>query len=178
MKRISYLISLTLLTSLIISSCSDTTTYAELLKTEKVVIADFIKRNNIKVLKDLPDSNEVWGEKDYWLTPSGLYFHLVSAGTDTVTIVIANTVVPRYKQYSLTIPSDTISNWSTVDFPYPTTFVYGDQTQSCVAFHEAASLMKHNESEAKLIVPSKIGFEENMLTVTPLGYDLRIKIQR
>jgi len=178
MKRISFLITFTLLTALLISSCSDKSTYAELLKNEKVVIADYIKRNNIKILKVQPDSNYHWASNEYFLTPSGLYFHLVSAGSDTVSIAISNTVVPRFKQYTLTEPSDTISNWSTVDFPYPTVFVYGDQTQSCVAFHEAASLMEHNESEAKIIVPSKLGFNENMMSVTPLGYDLRIKIQR
>jgi hypothetical protein len=38
--------------------------------------------------------------------------------------------------------------------------------------------MKKNESEAKIIVSSKIGFNANMLTVTPLGYHIKIKIQK
>jgi len=38
--------------------------------------------------------------------------------------------------------------------------------------------MKRNESEAKIIVPSKIGFNAEMMSVTPLGYDLLIKIQK
>lgn len=177
MKRISYLIFLTLLTCLIISSCSDTKTYAELLNSEKVLIANFVKRNNINVLKSFP-ADDAWGPNDYVLTSSGLYFHLVSPGTGTDTLALSNVVVPRFKQYTLTEVSDTISNWTTIDYAYPTDFVYGDYTKSCVAFHEAASHMKRNESEAKIIVPSKIGFNADMLTVTPYGYDLRIKIQK
>ena len=118
---------------------------------------------------------------DYVLTPSGMYFHMVNLGNlaDKVTLELSNTVVPRYKQYTLNIVSDTISsNWSTIDYPYTKDFVYGNSTQACIAFHEAASYMKRNESEAKIIVPSKIGFNADMLTVTPYGYDLRIKIQK
>ncbi|HPC26966.1 MAG TPA: hypothetical protein PK410_05510, partial [Paludibacteraceae bacterium] len=75
-------------------------------------------------------------------------------------------------------PADTISNWNTIDYPHPFTFNYLDYSQACQAFHEAVSYMKRNDSEAKIIVPSKIGFSEYMNSVTPLGYDLKIKIQK
>lgn len=179
MKRISFLILVPILTAILFTSCSSTPTYAELLSSEKVQIADYIKRENINVLSSFP-KDSIWKKNDYVLTSSGLYFHMVSYGilSDSVSLEVGNTVVPRYKQYSLAVGSDTISNWSTVDFAYPSTFVYGNYSQSCVAFQEAASYMNRNESVAKIIVPSKLGFNADMLSVTPYGYDLRIKIQK
>jgi len=183
MKRISYLLLLTILASLVISSCSNTKTYAEQLNDEKILIADYIKRNNIQIVTTYP-ADSVWtknGNDIYYISPaSGLYIHMVNYGdmTSKDTLLLKDVVVPRYKQYTLGLVSDTISNWSTIDFPYPSTFVYGDLTQSCKAFQEAASYLKRNETEAKLIVPSKLGFTDNLTSVTPMGYDLKIKIQK
>jgi len=177
MKRISKLLLVTFLGSLIFSSCSDTKTYAELLKDEKVVMADYIKRNKIHVLSSFP-ADDAWGENDYVLTSSGLYFHMVSPGTGTDTLELNDLVVPRFVQYTLGVEPDTISNWNTIDFPYPTTFHYGAYTEVCVAWHEAAGYMKKNESEAKLIVPSKLAFNNYMMSVTPLGYNFKIKIRK
>ena len=175
MKRIAYLISFTLLTSIIISSCSSTPTYAELRQSEKTLIADYISRKNINIIPNVP-ANNVWGKNDYVLTPKGMYFHLESRGVGSDSLELSNTVVPRYKQYTLNEVSDTISYWSTTDYAYTTNFVFGTSSLPCVAFQEAASFMKRNESVAEIIVPSVIGFNENMLTVTPLGYHLRIQI--
>ncbi|MBP8945108.1 MAG: DUF4827 family protein [Paludibacteraceae bacterium] len=165
---------------LLFSSCSDRKTYAELLKDEKKIIADYIERNNIQVVTTFPKINE-WGEKVYVKTASGLYFHLVNPGDTSAnadTVAQNDLVIVRYIQYTLTVPADTISNWNTIDYPYPFTFNYLDYSQACQAFHEAVSYMKRNDSEAKIIVPSKIGFSEYMNSVTPLGYDLKIKIQK
>jgi len=183
MKRISYLFFLIFLTSILASSCSKTKTYSQLLNDEKDLIDGFIKRNNILVKNGTPAENTVWvenGKDVYVLTPSGLYFHMVNQGdlTSQDTIVLKNTIVPRFKQYTLGVPSDTISNWSTIDFPYPSDFVYGDATQSCKAFQEAVSYLKRNNTEAVLIVPSKLGFNSDMMSVTPYGYDLKIKFQK
>jgi len=183
MKRISYLFFLIFLASIFASSCSSTKTYSQLLNEEKDLIDGFIKRNNIIVVSGTPTKYTTWeqnGRDVYVLTASGLYFHMINTG-DTVpndTLELKNTVVPRFKQYTLGIPSDTISNWTTIDFPYPSDFIYGDATQSCSAFQEAASYLKRNNSEAKLIVPSKIGFNADMMSVTPYGYDLKIKFQK
>ena len=177
MKKISYLLLLCIALSFI-SSCSNTKTYAEQLNDEKILIADYIKRNNIKVLSEFP-TDSVFANNEYVLTKSGLYFRFENRGNlaDPV-IQLKDIVVPRYKQFTLDLASDTISNWSTIDFPYPSKFVYGDQSQSCLGFQEAVSYMKRNDTEAKLIVPSKLGFTENLTSVTPLGYDLKIKIEK
>ncbi len=184
MKRISYLLLMTILVSLITSSCNNTKTYAEQLNDEKILIADYIKRNKIQVVKTYP-ADSVWTDKDgndiYYLTPaSGLYIHMINYGDlkSSDTLALKDIVVPRYKQYTLGLDSVIISNWSTIDFPRPNVFVYGDLAQTCQAFQEAASYLKRNDTEAKLIVPSKLGFNDNLTSVTPLGYDLKIKIQK
>lgn len=180
MKQISYLIILAFCTSIAFSSCTDTT-YAFELKQEKLLIAEYIKRDSINVLSSFPKDKK-WGEKDYVLTASGLYFHLVDSGDIAIgdTIKAGDIVVPRYIEYTLKEASDTLtSNWSTLDFPYPKyTFSYGDLTQSCEAFHEAAKYMVRNNSRARLIVKSKIGFQTYWSPATPLAYDLKIKVQR
>ena len=182
MKRISYLFFLIFLTSIIASSCSSTKTYAQLLADEKSLIDGFIKRNNIQVVSSYP-TDSIWiknGRDIYYLSPSGLYFHLVDKGSGIDSLELKNTVVSRYRQYTLGTPSDTINNWTTVDSPYPTVFVYGNlsDTRGCSAFQEAASYMKKNYSESKIIVPSKIGFNADMLSVTPLRFDFKIQIRK
>jgi hypothetical protein len=180
MKRISFLFLVVFIISIVISSCSDNVTYAEQLKTEKATISAYIKRENIHVISKVP-TNKVWGEHDYLLTTDGLYFHLVDSGdvASGDTLELSDIVVPRYKEYKLTEASDTLSNWNTIDYPYPASFKYGDLTQSCSGFHEAAKLMKRNYSRAKIIIPSKIGFYSSDLTsATPYGYEIKIKIQK
>lgn len=179
MKRISYLLLLVLLTTIIISSCSNQRTYARQLDDEKTLIAAFISRYNINVMNSFP-KDSVWKDNDYVLLTSGLYFHMVNYGdvSSTDSLEFKDKVVARYKQYTLDVVSDTISNWSTIDFPSPPVFVYGDYSQSCIGFQEAVSYMKRNDSEAKFIIPSKLGFSNYMTSVTPLGYDMKIKIQK
>jgi sulfur carrier protein ThiS len=183
MKRISYLFFLIFLTSIVASSCSSTETYAQLLDDEQALIHGFIVRNNIQIVSTFPtDTPWVKNGKDiYVLTASGLYYHLINPGvslTPDDTLKLTYTVVPRFKQYTLGLPSDSISNWNTMDYPYPSDFTYGDLTQSCKGFQEAVSYMKRNYSEAKIIVPSKIGFNADMMSVTPYGYDLKILYQK
>jgi hypothetical protein len=179
MKRISYLLFLGFIFSIIASSCSSTETYAQQLNDEQALIKAYIKRNNIVVVSTFPTSLP-WvkdGNDIYVKTSSGLYFHMINPGdvTNMDTLKSKYTVVPRFKQYTLDVVSDTISNWNTIDFPYPSSFTYLDLTQSCKGFHEAASYMKRNETEAKLIIPSSYGFTTYMNSVTPMAYDLKIK---
>jgi len=182
MKRISYLFLLVFLTSIFASSCSNTKTYAELLNEEQALISAYIKRNNILVVNTDPRYTtwEKNGKDVYTHTSSDLYFHMVNPG-DTIskdTAVFGNVIVPRFKQYTLTVVADTINDWNTIDYPYTPNFIYGDLTTSCKAFHEAVSYMKCQDSEAYLIVPSKIGDNTDLMSVTPKFYDLKIKFQK
>jgi len=179
MKQIFYLIILVFFTSIAFSSCNDTS-YANELKQEKILIAEYIKRNNINVLYSFP-ADKKWGEKDYVLTSSGLYFHLVDSGDIAIgdTLKANDIIVPRYKEYNLYTIADTLtSNWSTIDFPFPDSFKSGNMTLSCTAFHEAAKYMIRNNSKAKLIVKSKIGFSKYWSPATPLAYILKIQIRK
>ncbi|HLP03812.1 MAG TPA: DUF4827 family protein [Paludibacter sp.] len=177
MKRISYLSFLAFLFSVVVTSCNNDKTYAELLKDEQTLIKAYIKRNDIRVLKTFPT---VWGEKDYVLTESGLYFHMVDPGNlaDMDTIEVNTTIIPRYKQYTLDVEPDTLSNWSTLDFPRTSDFEYGNPSQSSKAFQEAVGYMKRNDTQAILIVPSQLNTSQYLNSVTPLGYILKIKIRK
>lgn len=178
MKQLISLLFIIIIFVLVSSSCSNVKTYAQQLEEEQTVISAYIKRNNINVLTTFPTTE--WKENDYVKTGSGMYFHLVDSGDTSNkkdTLEIKNIIVPRYYQYTLTEVTDTITrDWNTIDFPYPADFVYGDLTQSCKAFHEAATYMKHNNSQAKIIVPFLIGFDPN--NSTPYGYTLKIKYQK
>ena len=179
MKRISFIIVLVFIFSLISSSCSSTLTYAQELDAEQALIKAYIKRNNINVLSSFPTGK--WGANDYVKTSSGLYFHLVDSGNTSVkgdTIMLSNTVVPRFKQYALAVNSDTIFNWTTIDYSQTPDFVYGNSSESCKAFQEAASYLMRNDAQAKLIVPSSLGFTTDQNSVTPYGYTFKMKFLR
>jgi len=108
-----------------------------------------------------------------------LYFHLSNPGEGSDSLEINNKVIPRYIEYTLTEVADTVSHYSILDDNgYTLDFNYGDLNQMCTAFHEAAKYMKRNNSEAKIIVHSKIGFKDKWSPATPMGYDLTIKIQK
>ena len=180
MKLFSRLLLLLVVITAVLSSCSDNVTYAEQLKAEKELIADYIKRNNIKVVSEFP-TKFPWDENVYVLTKSGMYFHLVSQGDMTEgadTLAKNDLVVPRFYQITLNTDPVTISNWNTVDYPYPTTFNYNDLTQACAGWHEAVSYMKRNNSRALFILHPKIGFTATDNSVVPYLYDMKIKMQK
>jgi len=178
MKQSSYLFLL-FVVAIQLSSCIDKSNYAEQLKDEKELIANYIIRNKINVIDTFPKTAS-WGENDYYLDSKGVYFHLQNVGDGTDTLSKYNQVSFRYKEYELTENPDTISFWTSNDSPYPATFIYGDgnYTNICEAFHIAAFYMKHNEAEAKIIVPSKLGFSDNTDAVIPMGYTINMKFQK
>lgn len=162
----------------VLSSCSNTVTYAEQLKAEKELIADYIARNNIKVVSEMPDS-DAWGDNVYYHTSSGIYFHMEDRGETTGDTIAANDlVVTRYLEITLDAKPDTTSYWNTIDYAYPTTFNYLDYTQACTGFHEAATYMRYNNSRARFIVPSKIGFSTTSSDVIPYLYEMKMKFQK
>ncbi len=178
MKQYTFLILLIITVIATMVSCDDTKTYAELLKDEKVTIADYIKRNNIQVVSEEP---KIWPENVYVKTASGLYYRILNAGDNSPNVDSVETndkVAVRYIQYTLTEKADTISSWNTIDSPYPTSFNFMDYSQACKAWHEVVSYMKRNESEAQIIVTSKLGFQTYMSTATPIGYKLKIQFQK
>ena len=51
---------------------------------------------------------------------------------------------------------------------------------SCEAqgWHMAVKLMKYSDSECEVIVPSKLGFDAEQMSVTPYVYIMRIKVKQ
>lgn len=181
MRNFLSIISVLFVFLLLFSSCKKGQTYAQELKEEKALIDNYIKRNGIKVVTKMPsDSSFLADEKLYYKSTSGLYYRLEKEGrSDQDTINPKKDVVEieaRYKEYTLDLVADTANYDSPNRYPYPHKFVYGLATQTtAVAFLEATSYMRKTESEAKLIVPSKIGFTTSV--VIPYGYDLKIKFR-
>ena len=165
---------LCLLGGVLLGSCT-TNSYSDELDKEEKLINSFISRNNITVVDTEP---EEWGEKVYWRVPGydNLFFHLVSRGdTTTEAIVTGETVLLRYRRYTLDAYADTTSYWNTLDSPYPTEVQYmTSTTNSCTGWHIAIQYMKYAGAESKIICPDKLDLDDGATAVIPYGYDLKI----
>lgn len=187
MKLISRLILIVLIATTGLSSCVNEVTYADQLKSEKKLIASFLSRNKIKVVTKMPTTFP-WPDNVYYKSSSGLYFRLEEQGdkynvdgTKSKDSVTTNDlVINRYIKYTLNTVSDTSYYQNTVDYPFPISFYYNDasQTSACDGWHEAVKYMQYNNSAAKIIVYSKLGFSNDESSVIPYGYDMRIKIRK
>lgn len=180
MKHFLKNIFFALIVVLLFVACKDdNVTYAEELKAEQELIADFISRQQIQVVTVMPTFP--WPDKVYYKSKTGLYFRLTKQG-DTVnegdSAIAGDVIVPRFDEYTLGVKADTISSQSSVNYPNPLQFNYLDLTQACAAWHEAVRYMKFNNAEAQLIVPSKIGMSKFSRPATPAGYDINIRISK
>lgn len=177
MKPIFVLFLSVLFSGWLFTSCNDdNVTFAEELAAEQNLISEFIKRQGIKVVTTMPDN---WtNEKVFYKSPTGLYFRLTEKGDTATTAAAGDLIVPRYIQYTLEAKPDTISHLSTIDFELPYKFNYLDYSQVCAGWHEAVSYMKYHNSAASILVFSRIGFSQHSRPATPIGYDLKIKIQK
>lgn len=155
-------------------------TYSSLRNKEKKLIKNYISRNNLNILTEEPDEDYVWGEKDYYQVAGydDLYFHLRHRG-DTGEVIANDIIVTRYKKFELEEDADTLSYWTTLDLAHPYEFQYGNLT-SCEAtgWHAAVMLMKNTDSECEVIVPSKLGFDAEQMSVTPYVYIMHIKVKQ
>lgn len=166
--------------ALLSAGCSSNT-YSRLRDQEDRLIANYIRRNQLNILKEEPDSNYVWKEKDYYLVPEydNFYFHLIERGDTAEDIVLNDVIITRYKQFALTENADTLSYWSTLDQAYPYEFHYGNYSDcEAVSWHMAVKLMKHPDAQCEIIVPSKLGFSAEQTSVTPYVYIMKIKVKQ
>lgn len=176
MKKIVYIVLLLLL----VTGCKENNNiYSDLLKAERKLIENYIQRNGIEVVTEMP---EVWGDNVYWKHPDydNFYFHLEQVGDTTQPEVeVHDRILLRFKRYTLEEYADTLSNWTTLDNPNPITFEYMSSSEdACTGWHIAIQQMKYTNAQCKIICPSKMGFSEENSTVTPYGYDLKIIIKR
>jgi Domain of unknown function (DUF4827) len=187
MKQFPYYIALFSIISSVFSSCSDTVTYASQVAAENSLIADYVKRKEIHEITTLPNDTAYWNatghKNDYFHSASGLYFRLVKGGNPANEAVIRKSEVigARFQAYTLTaIPDTTVNYLSNTSLSNPAIFVFGsgNYTSVCAAFNEAAGYMNRSDSEAWLVVPSKIGFSADAQAIRPMVYYLRITFNR
>lgn len=178
----------------VVTGCNNNT-YSSLRNQEDKLIANYISRNGLNILREEPDADYVWGEKDYYKVRGydNFYYHLISRGdsiridsispsrSDTIdlTIDVNSLIIARYKQFALTENADTMSYWTTLDQAFPYEFHYGNTTEcESVAWHIAVRLMAYPNSQCEIIVPSKLGFNDDQTTVTPYVYIIKIKVKQ
>ncbi len=173
-----YLFGLICALPVFLTGCQSTTTYSKLLQQEKKLISDYIEREGIRVVDEIP---EVWGEKDYYAVPNydNLYIHIIEQDKTAPEVKGGNTILLRYKKYNLTAYSDTTRYWTTDDGGYPISFQFGNISDSyyCAGWTAAIAVMKHSGGHCHIICPSKLGFSEDNSSVTPRGYELKFMIK-
>ncbi len=177
MKHVGYFILF--LYAFLLTACVDSNSYAKSLEAEKELVEAYIKREQINILPEIPEDG-VWGEKDYVEIDDYLYFHLSAVGdtASTDSVEYGMEINLRYRRYTLDVYADTVSYWTTADAPNPISFRYGNSSSNvCSGWLKALPYMKYNNSEAKIICPSKMGFSEEQSSVTPYGYDLKIQLK-
>lgn len=159
------------LAAMCLFACEDENNYSQLLKKEEIEINSWLKRNNIKVLDEFP-ADSVFAEDEMYHYPEGIYFRLIDKGIGD-TLRTGDRFVLRYRQYTLEEGALVESYWTTQDNPYPPEIVYGNATNSCEGWDQAFEAMKRSESQAQIIVPSKLGHNDS--EVIPYIYDLKIR---
>jgi hypothetical protein len=155
--------------------------YSEQLKKERELIENYIGHQQIVVVDTLP-SDEAWSDNVYYRVPDydNFYIHMVEKGDTTqAEIESGETVLLRFRRYTLDENPDTLYYWTTMDGPDPVKFDYLVQSkEACAGWQAALKYMKYTDAQYKIICPSKMGFSEENAAVTPYGYDLKMKIKR
>ena len=165
------------------TSCQGNT-YAKLLKQEKANITTYINAHGYEVFEcDSIPADSVWKNPKALYKVAGydyFYYRLNKIGDTTKQAVkVSETVVLRYRRFTLTEPYDTASYWTTLQAAYPIEFSYAtDYSTANEAWQVACGLMGYPDAECMIICPSKLGFSEEQNSVTPYGYDLKMKIKR
>lgn len=155
--------------------CESSTSYSKLLEKEEKLIDDYIARQGIEVLDEFP-ADSVFGPNQYYHFPDGIYIQLISKG-EGEEMNSGRKIVVRFIQSTLDVYPTVESYWTTMDKPYPVEATFGSTTNSCDGWQQAFEVMERNESHAKFIVPSKLGFDDAAQAVTPLFYEMKIKLK-
>lgn len=163
-----------------LAGCTNNT-YSRLRDQEDKLIANYISRNNWKILTEEPEEDHVWAENEYYKVQGydNFYYHLIAQGDTTKEIVANDMIIMRYKQFALTENADTLSYWTTLDQAYPAEFHYLNTSEcDAVGWHLAIKLMKYGDAQCEILCPSKLGFTNDQTSVTPYMYILKIKVKQ
>ena len=180
-------------------SCKKGESLSEKRAKERKSIAKYISDNEINVIKaDSIPNDAVFGEKDYYLLPSGLYINIESKGTGEKPKAGDNVI---FRYYTFSMENDTLARAMTAkEVPNAVEFKYGTGLYSFIdqnnfSFHSLFVLNTLNnytyvmkgiqeafkylsyDGAAYLIVPSSIGSAKAQDNVQAYRYEIRhIKI--
>jgi hypothetical protein len=162
--------------SAIFSSCSQQKSLQELLREEKKAIERFISANDFVILDEYP-KNGVFGEKEYFKTNEGLYFHVVDSGNSN-RIKPLNDVTIRF-EYMHDVRDAARGDTTTRIAPsllYPFSFTYGIQatyspqgSPVCTGWIIPLSFVGE-DAIIDLIIPSSLGSSSDNSNIIPEFY--------
>lgn len=153
--------------------------YSVLQKKEENTINSYILRNNIKVVKELPD---VWESDVYYESSSGLYIHIEDEGdasstlnTSGITKVLIRTIEYELDEKNTVISSKMYPN----EYPFPDSFNYGNPSSAPnLGIYEAVGIMKNEGSKAKIIVPSALNTDTYKNMLKAVKYDILLNFPK
>ena len=197
MKKLVLFVFAILTISAIFQACDDSMTYAEMKEREDDAIADFINKENIKVISQSEfyanDSVTNLDENEFVQLASGVYMQIVDKGSDNPADTVKNNdvILVRFMEYSLLDEDTTCSNLA---YPYYVDEFKYTVTSSSIAgiFTSGIFLATYGSSytavpagwlvpleyvrdgaHVRLIVPSEMGHNPAMQYVYPYYYDIR-----
>ncbi len=197
MKKLLLLFLILLAVGFSFQACDDTKTYAEMLEEEDAAIANFIKKEGIKVISQTEffDNDSVTDveKNEFVQLTSGVYMQIVDKGSDNPADTVRNNevILVRFMEYSLLDQDTTLSNLSS---PYWVEEFRYTATSSSIAgiFNTNSSLLYswygstavpagwlvpmpyiRDRAHVRLIIPSKMGHYSAMQNVYPFYYDIK-----
>ncbi|MCQ2338718.1 MAG: DUF4827 family protein [Paludibacteraceae bacterium] len=171
-KRLIYSSLILAVLCLMMFSCTSSTSYSKELESEENLIKAWLKRNNIKILNEFPEDS-LFAEDEMYHFSEGIYFQMLDTGSGEP-MQEGDIIILRYKSSTLDENPVVEDYMTTEDRPYPNEIVYGSMTNSCKGWNDAFKLMKRDGSVARIIVPSKLGFNDAI--VIPFWYELHIRV--
>lgn len=191
----------------VFQACDDSKTYAEMLDEEKDAVNTFIKDHGITVISEEKFKangyiTDVTANEYVSFTSTGIYMQIVNKGVPGDTIRNNNEIAVRFVETDVKTNDTTYFNVvlpgfenNPMYYTYPDVFRYVESgTTVAGVFLEGAMAGKTqstdvppgwlialkyitNYGHVKMIVPSKMGYQEANKQVNPFFYDLR-KFQR
>ncbi|MCQ2330110.1 MAG: DUF4827 domain-containing protein [Paludibacteraceae bacterium] len=156
----------------LLCGCEQATSYSKQLEEEERLIDQWLKRNNITLLKEFPQDSLFQNNEMYYFEES-IYYQLLEKGTGD-DMQAGDVIVLRYRCSTLDENAIVEDYWTTQDRPYPNEIVYGSLVNSCKGWNKAFELMRKSGAHARIIVPSKQGFDDSQ--VIPYVYEMQIKV--
>lgn len=159
---------------LISTACSKSKSYAEMVKEENNAISRFLEERGLTVVEEYP-ATLPFGEKVYFKTPEGLYMQVVKAGNPVDFAEDPDDVNVGYESYMyFKDSSDTIKVSAGIlgTFQYNNPYSYYGHYILCegMVLPLAKEYGLGDEAKVNLIIPSKLGTNEQQTAVYPIFY--------